>query len=83
MHVHVSPDVPAGFTTVCLHNDSFREFDLQIVIALNERSFVYNFRRNGYFVISNHRSILITVPDPGSECFFFREVQIVLAVLKL
>lgn len=37
MHVRVSSDVFAGFTTVCLHNDDFRQFDLQIVIALNKR----------------------------------------------
>lgn len=37
MHVHASSDVFAGFTTVRLHNDSFRQFDLHIVIALNKR----------------------------------------------
>lgn len=36
---HVSDDVSAGFTTVCLHNDSFRQFDLRIVTALSKAFF--------------------------------------------
>ena len=33
--IHVTSDVWASFTTVCLHNDNFRQFDLQIATALN------------------------------------------------
>lgn len=33
----VTSDVFAGFTTVCSYNDSFRQFDLQIAFALNQR----------------------------------------------